>query len=113
MVLKVRISKWNKLIANLKNKEEAGVDIKLTGILSVQHSPSYDYTRMRVIFLAEPINPDQLPKSLPDYESVGAAYASLAEINTLPLRGSEPAIWAEYYEKGGTVMPLSMLGPEK
>ena len=35
------------------------------------------FFRMRVIFYAEPKDPKQLPKSLPNYESVGAIWSHL------------------------------------
>ncbi len=52
--------------------EEAGVAITLTGVLSIEYSASRDgHARMRAIFLAEPVDPDAVPKTLPDYESAG------------------------------------------
>jgi len=49
-----------------ETKEEAGVDVRLTGILRVEYRPCKSgrdhYVRMRVIYLGEPIDPNQLPK---------------------------------------------------
>ena len=40
-----------------ETKEEAGIDVNLRGILRVEHSlVSSDCARMRVIFLAEPVD---------------------------------------------------------
>lgn len=39
--------------AHRECKEEAGIDITLKGVLRVEHSPSKDSARMRVIFYAE------------------------------------------------------------
>ena len=50
---------------------------------------------MRVIFCAEPADEaDCFPKTLPDYESVGACWVPLDVIvsGTLPVRGLEPTV---------------------
>jgi hypothetical protein len=54
--------------------EEAGIDIELKGILGIDYEPHSDYVRMRVVFYAEPKDFDQLPKSIPDFESAGACW---------------------------------------
>jgi hypothetical protein len=64
---------------------------------------------MRVIFLAEPLDDSQLPKSVPDYESVGASYVTIDELKKIKLRGDEPLIWFSYVENGGLINPLSIL----
>lgn len=92
-----------------ETKEEAGVDIELTGILKIEHSGRHGYVRMRTIFVAQPLDCTQLPKSVPDYESVGAAWATMEEIATLRLRGTEPLQWCSYVAQGGPVHPLSLL----
>ncbi|KAF1329343.1 Nudix domain containing protein, partial [Globisporangium splendens] len=51
-----------------ETKEEAGIDIRLTGMIKIEYHPKKDrsgsqYVRMRFIFYAEPIDCDQLPKS--------------------------------------------------
>jgi hypothetical protein len=52
------------------------------------------YVKMRVIFYAEPRDLSQLPKSIPDFESAGACWCSLEQIEGgLKLRGSEPRQW--------------------
>ncbi|KJE91888.1 hypothetical protein CAOG_02952 [Capsaspora owczarzaki ATCC 30864] len=96
-----------------ETEEEAGVHIRLTGILSVQHSPRHGYDRMRVIFLGEPIDPNEPPKSIPDKESDRAEWVSLADLATRKLRGSEPQTWFSYVTQGRHVAPLDMLGPER
>eukprot|EP00591_Stephanopyxis_turris_P005995 CAMPEP_0195518322 /NCGR_PEP_ID=MMETSP0794_2-20130614/12677_1 /TAXON_ID=515487 /ORGANISM="Stephanopyxis turris, Strain CCMP 815" /LENGTH=398 /DNA_ID=CAMNT_0040647265 /DNA_START=239 /DNA_END=1435 /DNA_ORIENTATION=- len=99
-----------------ETKEEGGVDIRLTGILQFQFSPQRNATRLRVIFLGEPIDPQQKPKSVPDYESVGAVYATSEEIlgknfypSKLKFRSGEPQHWVNYLEKGCSVQPLDAL----
>ena len=96
-----------------ETKEEAGVDVRLKGILSLEHKPYKSrqghYVRMRLIFYAEPIDPNQIPKSRADFESAGASWCSAQDIEGLRLRGSEPLIWSRYLENGGSIYPLSLL----
>ena len=57
--------------------EEAGIKIKLLGILSIEHKiyPSSEPKRMKnpakliVTYFSEPQDPDQIPKQIPDEES--------------------------------------------
>mmetsp|Transcript_14580 Transcript_14580/g.21977 ORF Transcript_14580/g.21977 Transcript_14580/m.21977 type:complete len:351 (+) Transcript_14580:100-1152(+) len=100
--------------ATRETLEEAGINIEVKGILSIDHSPQCDgddyYAKMRVIFYAEPIDASQVPKSIPDFESAGACWCSYQQIMSgLKLRGSEPKQWASYLENGGQIFPLSLL----
>lgn len=92
--------------AKRETLEEAGIDVELKGILSLEYNPiginkrSYNYVvRLRVIFYAEPsleIGVNQLPKSSPNYESAGACWCTYDEIqNQLKLRGNEPKKWTK------------------
>eukprot|EP00291_Cryptomonas_curvata_P025595 CAMPEP_0172174126 /NCGR_PEP_ID=MMETSP1050-20130122/13473_1 /TAXON_ID=233186 /ORGANISM="Cryptomonas curvata, Strain CCAP979/52" /LENGTH=375 /DNA_ID=CAMNT_0012846031 /DNA_START=214 /DNA_END=1341 /DNA_ORIENTATION=+ len=92
-----------------ETKEEAGVDVELKGILKMEHSARDGYVRLRLIFYARPRDEAQLPKSVPDYESLGAAWVALEDIGTLRLRGTEPAEWCRYVAEGGVIYPLSIL----
>uniref|UniRef100_A0A0G4HET8 Nudix hydrolase domain-containing protein n=1 Tax=Chromera velia CCMP2878 TaxID=1169474 RepID=A0A0G4HET8_9ALVE len=89
--------------------EEAGVEVELKGLFRVEYSPKRGYSRMRVIFYAEPKDLEAKPKSIPDFESAGAAWVSEDELHGLPLRGGEPAQWICYLSKGGQIFPLSVL----
>jgi hypothetical protein len=45
--------------------------VELTGILRIEFSPArqrHPYCRLRIIFLARPVDPEQLPKGVPNYE---------------------------------------------
>jgi len=102
-----------------ETKEEAGIDVELTGILrwewSPHNHPKKPYVRMRVIFYGKPRDEKQLPKSVPDYESMGAVWAHAQEVapgSGLPLRGREPQEWFAYVAAGGQIYPLSLLRPE-
>lgn len=97
-----------------ETKEEAGIDVRLTGFIRVEYTPKVDksnqkYVRMRFIFTAEPIYCEQIPKSIPDYESVGASWCSIEEVNQLPLRGSEPIQYFTYISTGQPVFPISSI----
>jgi 8-oxo-dGTP pyrophosphatase MutT (NUDIX family) len=85
--------------------EEAGIEVELKGILGIEYNPcgthwrnNNNLVRMRVIFYAEPSplkGMQQLPKSSPDFESVGACWCSYEEIQTMiKLRGGEPQKWS-------------------
>ncbi|KAA0153171.1 hypothetical protein FNF27_04015 [Cafeteria roenbergensis] len=97
-------------------KEETSIDVRLKGVLKVEHSAFGKSARMRVIFLGEPADPDQEPKSVPDAESQGAAWLSVEDMERLAagrkLRGAEPLEWAKFVEAGGLAAPLSILGDE-
>ena len=83
------------IAAKRETLEEAGIDIEIKGILGIDHEPHEEYVRMRVIFYAEPVDNDQLPKSIPNYESAGACWCTSDEINSgLRLRGKEPKHWS-------------------
>lgn len=59
-----------------------------------------------------PPGPTQLPKSLPDFESCGAVYVAVEEVERLPLRSAEPRHWLPYVARGGPIFPLSVFTPE-
>lgn len=70
---------------------------------------------MRVIFYGRPRIEEQLPKSIPDYESAGAVWASADEVmphKGLRLRGREPQEWFSYVDRGGAIYPLTLLTGE-
>lgn len=97
-----------------ETKEEAGIDIRLTGMIKIEYHPKKDrsgsqYVRMRFIFYAEPIDCDQLPKSIPDYESVGATWCHADQVDSLPLRGPEPVIYFSHIASGKPIYPLELI----
>lgn len=62
-------------------KEELGIDVKLTGIIRVEHSLMTPRdARMRVIFTGEPTDPDAPLKTVADKESVAGHWMTLDEI---------------------------------
>jgi phosphatase NudJ len=88
--------------------EEAGIPIRIVGVLRMDHSPGPTYARFRALFLAEPID-DTPPKSVPDEHSLRAAWVRLEELADYPLRGEEVRELFEYVAGGGVVHPLSVL----
>jgi phosphatase NudJ len=95
-----------------ETREEAGIDVALEGILRVEHSPHSDGTaRCRVLFVARPVD-DTPPKSVPDDESMGAAWVSLEELEALPLRGAEIVDLFRSVAAGAPIHPLALLTRE-
>ncbi|KAG6970274.1 hypothetical protein JG688_00004937 [Phytophthora aleatoria] len=97
-----------------ETKEEAGIDIRLTGVLKLEYHPKQDrngseYVRMRFIFYAEPLDCDQPPKSIPDYESAGATWCRADQVASLPLRGSEPVSYFNHIASGKPIYPLDLI----
>lgn len=88
--------------------EEAGIAIRITGIIRVEHSPKPGLARMRVVFLGEPVD-DTSPERVADDESLGADWVSLEELIKYPLRGEEVRELFEYVAAGGPVCPVSLL----
>ena len=92
--------------------EETGIPVRLEGILRVEHSPFPDGSaRCRVFFTASPTD-DRPPRTVPDEESLGAAWVTLAELSRYPLRGEEVREIFAYVAAGGPVYPLSLLTAE-
>jgi phosphatase NudJ len=91
--------------------EETGIPVRLVGIVRVEHSPALSHSRMRVFFLAEPLD-DSPPKSIPDEESLGATWVRLDELSKFPLRGDEVRELFEYVAMGGPVYSLDVLQRE-
>lgn len=91
--------------------EEAGIPIRVTGVIRIEHSPTPAGARMRLLFLAEPTD-DTPPKSEPDDESLRAAWVALDELANHKLRGAEVAELFNYVARGGAIHPLELLQPE-
>ena len=91
--------------------EESGVPVRLCGIIRVEYSPSPQGARMRVVFLAEPVD-DTPPKSVADEESLGAAWVSPDDLPGYRLRGRQVPAILQYVADGGAIYPLSLLQGE-
>jgi len=99
-------------------REQAGIDVRLEGILRVE----FDYrsagagARLKTIFLARPLNDYDPIKTVPDAYSAGSVWVNGASVTVdnprIPLAGSEPAVWFEYMLRLGAVFPLEVLTGE-
>jgi phosphatase NudJ len=89
--------------------EETGIPIAVEGVLRVEHSPSFDGTaRLRVILVARPRD-DTPPKRAPDKDSLEAAWVTLEELDSLPLRGPEVRQILHYVSQGAPIYPLGLI----
>jgi phosphatase NudJ len=91
--------------------EEAGIPIRLTGLLRIEHTPRANATRIRVVLAAEPADATP-PKSIADEHSLKAAWVNWDDLSTLTLRGDDVEKVFGYLMAGGTIFPLSILQPE-
>ncbi|CAD8074195.1 unnamed protein product [Paramecium primaurelia] len=102
-----------------ETKEEASIDVVLKGILRVENSlkPDQNHLRMRVIYYAEPIDENQIPKQKPDRETQQARWVDYKDLPSYSQigpgwRGKELLEWSKYIENGGVIMPLSFFALE-
>src|SRR5262245_35504243 len=91
--------------------EETGIPIRLEGVLRVEHAASPTTSRVRVIYVASPTD-DRAPKSVPDEESLCAAWLTLDEIGKLKLRGADLRALLEMVAQGAPIYPLELIGRE-
>ncbi|KAI6645883.1 hypothetical protein LOD99_13141 [Oopsacas minuta] len=96
-------------------KEEAGVDIQLTGILTIHHFPHYSERRKKpilevcVYFVARMIDENQQLKTTPDYESAGACWVTANELCDLRLRNIDILAMTRQVDSGTPILPLKAL----
>jgi phosphatase NudJ len=95
-----------------ETQEEAGVAVRLDGLLRIERSLVEGGARLRIVFTAVQRD-DAPPKSVADDHSLEARWFTPDEIAALPLRGREPLAIARYLEGGGQVFPLSLLTAEQ
>ncbi len=96
-----------------ETKEEAGLEVELTGIIRVEHTPMPDGTaRLRVIFAARPATANVVLKREADEHSAQARWYTLDEARALSLRGSEVVEALRYVADGRPVHPLTLLTAE-
>lgn len=95
--------------------EETGVEVRLAGVLRLEQTAvaSPPSQRLRMFFLAHPVDPQAPPKTQPDEHSLQARWVTLDELRQLPLRGEEAFAWCEAVADARVAAaPLSLLGPE-
>lgn len=91
--------------------EEAGIAIRLDGILRIQHTPGTSGTRLRVIFLGSPVSDSPL-KQVADHHSLGARWVRATDLDVLTLRSPEVHTWISHVVQSGPIFPLELLGRE-
>ena len=108
-----RVEPGESLIAAAEREtlEEAGIPIAVDGIVRVEHTPMPDAATVRVIFSARPAD-DTPPKSVADDDSLGAMWATIDDIRSLPLRKDEVLRICGHLARGGAVYPLAALAFE-
>lgn len=101
-----------------ETREEAGINIKIPGVLKIDQSVKEERNSMRVIFYGEPVSIDESLKlkTTSDAESECASWVSLYDLHRLnfnkELRYEEPLDWAQWLELGGQFTPVSILGEQ-
>eukprot|EP00183_Erythrolobus_madagascarensis_P002421 CAMPEP_0185850486 /NCGR_PEP_ID=MMETSP1354-20130828/4604_1 /TAXON_ID=708628 /ORGANISM="Erythrolobus madagascarensis, Strain CCMP3276" /LENGTH=388 /DNA_ID=CAMNT_0028551173 /DNA_START=84 /DNA_END=1250 /DNA_ORIENTATION=+ len=95
-------------------KDQAGIDIELTGVLRVSYTPQSNFARLRVIYVGRPTHDGEAQslKTIPDYVSVGAAWVDSGELDGLKTHGDEPSIWFPYVARGAYIAPLEIMTSE-
>jgi phosphatase NudJ len=108
-----RVEPGEPLIAAAEREtlEESGVPVRIDGIIRVEHTPLLKSTRVRIVFVANPVD-ETSPKSTPDAESLGAAWVHVNELARYALRGDEVRELLEYLAAGGAIYPLDLLQSE-
>ena len=97
--------------AHRETMEEAGIEITLDGVLSVNYQPvDGGAARARVIYVASP-KTDDPPRTEPNKDTLGARWATFDELRKLDLRSSEVVTLARHVLGGGVVYPFTILGP--
>jgi 8-oxo-dGTP pyrophosphatase MutT (NUDIX family) len=92
--------------------EETSVPVTIEGILKIQHTPMFDGTaRIRVMLMARPAD-DTPPKSIPDDESLEAAWMTLEEMQKVPLRGEEVLQICQLVVGGAPIYPVDLITSE-
>lgn len=93
-------------------REEAGLEVKLTGLVRMEHAARADGTRrFRAIYCAEPVSSTEL-KQQPDEHTIQAVWVTPAQLACYPLRSLEVHSLVDYVASGSRVYPLDVLQPE-
>lgn len=97
--------------AHRETLEEAGIPVIMDGVLAIEHSPLPGRERIRVVFAARPQGDAEL-KSVPDQESLGAAWMTLEQAAAMPLRDPGLIDLFRYVQDGGRVYPLDIFASD-
>jgi 8-oxo-dGTP pyrophosphatase MutT (NUDIX family) len=101
------------IAAQRETLEEAGIKIRLDGVLRVEHGVFPDgHARIRVIFTGHPVD-DTPPKTEPDEHTLRAAFVTLEEVRGVQLRGDDVHDLLAAVEAGAPVYPLGLIVREQ
>jgi 8-oxo-dGTP pyrophosphatase MutT (NUDIX family) len=88
--------------------EEAGIPVKLEGLLRFEHTPGLRNSRFRAIYAASAADKTPL-KSVPDHEIIEAKWLKIEELKKKRLRADEVVGLFSWAATGTRVFPLSIL----
>lgn len=92
-----------------ETREEAGVLVRPTALLALDHSWSGHgasaYTRLRFALQAVPVG-SVAPKRFADEHSLEARWFTREEIDALPLRGDDAKTFIDLVERRSPVLPI-------
>jgi phosphatase NudJ len=95
--------------ARRETREEAGIDVEITGLLGMEYLPALDAPAcFRFIFAARPKGNAEL-KDQPDRHSLCARWVRLEELNDYTLRYDEVEHWFKRVAEGREIYPLQLL----
>ena len=98
--------------AQRETLEEAGMPIKVNGIIRLEHTPTAKFTRVRLLVTASTVDETE-PKNFADSESVGAAWFTIEAMKSLNLR--DPSLidlFTSIENEELPIAPISLLGSE-
>jgi phosphatase NudJ len=88
--------------------EESGLQVELTDVVRFEHTPTPHGTRIRIIYLAKPVD-DTEPKSEPDDESLQARWVTLKELEDYELRSHEVKTLFQLVSNGCRLLPVDSI----
>lgn len=96
--------------AGRETLEESGVPVEIDGVIRIDHTPfPENVARVRVYLVAHPTE-GTTPKSVPDDNSLQAAWFTLEQMKELQLRGEEAYLLCKYVAMDAPLYPLEVLG---
>ena len=97
-----------------ETREEAGVDIEVTGIMAIEHMPrlpGWDFSRWRFVVEARLRPGSPPPRQVPNDDTLRADFFSPQEIGELRLRGKDVVRLVSEHSSGAAVAPITVYRP--
>ncbi|MEM6995633.1 MAG: NUDIX domain-containing protein [Myxococcota bacterium] len=95
-------------------KEEAGVDVEVTGIMAIDHMPrlpGWEFSRWRFVVEARLKVGSPPPRTVANDDTLQAGFFAQREIAALPLRGEDVIQLINEHAGGAAVAPISVYRP--